>query len=111
MFAVTPQLAPALEELRSERRLSFPILVDPGNAVAAEFGIRHVLPQDLQELYGSFGLNLPDANGDDSWSLPMPSRYVIDTTGTIRAVAADPDYTMRPEPDELLPILDELKGS
>ena len=85
--------------------MTFPVLVDEGNQVAEQFGIRHVFPEDLREVYRSFGLDLPEANGDPSWSLPMPARYVIDATGTIQSVAADPDYTRRPEPEETLAVL------
>lgn len=45
-----------------------------------------------------FKIDLAQVNGDDSWTLPMPGRFVIDRSGTIRAVECDPDYTHRPEP-------------
>ncbi len=32
----------------------------------------------------------------------MPARFVIDQGGVVRAVDADPDYTVRPEPEETL---------
>ena len=99
---MSPQNAQSLEELRSARRLSFPIAVDEGNEVAAQFGIRHGFPDDLREVYLGFGLDLAVANGEDSWTLPMPARFVIDGTGVVQHVAADPDYTVRPEPADTL---------
>ena len=108
LLAVSPQGAEKLEELRAQRKLSFPIAVDPGNRVAAEYGLRHSFPDDLREVYLSFGLDLSADNGDDSWTLPMPARFVIDRAGIIRSVAADPDYKHRPEPDEILEILDAM---
>lgn len=84
------------------------MLIDQGNDVAAQFGARHVLPEDLREVYRSFGLDLAEANGESSWSLAVPARYLIDASGVIRALWADPDYTVRPEPEETIRALDEL---
>ncbi len=46
-------------------------------------------------------------NGDPSWTLPMPGRFVIDPDHTILYAEVNPDYTRRPEPEELLPCLQE----
>jgi peroxiredoxin len=40
-----------------------------------------------------------------SWTLPIPARYVIDQDGSIVYAEVNPDYTRRPEPEELLPAL------
>jgi peroxiredoxin len=44
-------------------------------------------------------------NGDDSWTLPMPARFVIDRSGIIRYAEVNPDYTVRPEPEEVIGVL------
>lgn len=44
-------------------------------------------------------------NGDPRWTLPMPSRFVIAQDGTILYAAVNPDYTKRPEPEDMLPAL------
>jgi peroxiredoxin len=108
LVAITPQLPVNSRKSIAEHRLSFPILSDPGNAVAAEFGLRYRLPDYLIELYKQFGVDLPTINGDDSWTLPIPARFVIDRQGEIRHAEADPDYTQRPEPSDLLPVLQGL---
>jgi peroxiredoxin len=66
------------------------------------------LPADLEEIYRRFGIDLTKANGDDSWTLPMPARYVIDRTGIIRSADVDPDYTRRTEPSETVAVLRSL---
>jgi peroxiredoxin len=60
-------------------------------------GLRFKLPDDLKAVYLSFGNDLAKRNGEDSWTLPMPARLVIDRGGIVRAVDADPDYRYRPE--------------
>jgi peroxiredoxin len=49
-------------------------------------------------------------NGDGTWRLPIPARFVIDREGNIRAVDADPDYTRRPEPAQTIEVLRGLSA-
>jgi hypothetical protein len=57
----------------------------------------------------------PDAankiNGDSSWTLPMPARYVIAADETILYAEVNPDYTRRPEPSDMLPVLRTAKAA
>jgi hypothetical protein len=41
----------------------------------------------------------------------MPARYVIDRGGVIAYAEVNPDYTKRPDPSELFPVLDSLKAA
>ena len=100
MVALTPQLPEHNQAMTDKNTLNFHLLSDPGNAYAAELGLRFELPAEVKEIYAGFGIDLPKYNGDDSWSLPVPARLVIDTTGVIRAADVDVDYTRRPEPSK-----------
>jgi len=40
----------------------------------------------------------------------MPTRYLIGTDGAIAYAEVNPDYTRRPDPEELLPVLSPLKN-
>lgn len=86
------------------------MLRDRGNRVAAQYGLVYTLPDDLKQVYLAFGIDLEKANGDPSWTLPIPARFVIDIEGVVRAVDADPDYTRRPEPAETIAVLRSLRG-
>jgi peroxiredoxin len=90
-------------------KLDFDLLSDAGNTVAGRFGIAFTLPEALREVYGKFGADLVKYDGDSSWTLPMPASYVIDSHGVIRYASVDPDYTVRPEPEELVRAVDALK--
>jgi peroxiredoxin len=109
LVAISPQTAPNRRKSERENALSFPILSDHGNVVAHKFGLRYRLSDDLIQLYKSFGNDLAIGNGEDSWTLPMPARYVIRTDGVIAYAEVNPDYTRRPDPSELLPVLRRLK--
>ena len=102
---ISPQLAPSIATMVDSQKLTFPILWDKECAVAAAYGLAFTLPQDLREVYLGFGNDLAVRNGDPSWQLPVPARFVIDADGIVRSVEADPDYTHRPEPETTLAAL------
>jgi peroxiredoxin len=108
VVAISPQRAEHSLSIMDKHKITFDILSDPGNAYAAALGLRFDLPDDLREVYKSFGIDLPMHNGEASWTLPMPGRFVIDTKGIVRAVDVDPDYTHRPEPQKTLDDLAAL---
>lgn len=107
-MVISPQTLEDSRILIEERALPFPVLSDPGNETATRFGLTFALPRELRELYRGFGIDLPSYNGDDSWTLPMPARFVIAPGGTIVSAEANPDYTRRPEPEETLAVVRSL---
>ena len=109
LAAISPMREPYLKQMSQKNHLEFDLLRDEGNAVAAKFGLVFRLPQDLSELYKSFGTDLARVNGDDSWTLPMPGRFVIDQKGIIRHEDINPDYTVRPDPAETIAVLKNLR--
>lgn len=94
--------------MAASNKITVPILRDARSEYTARLGLRSELPADLREIYLSFGIDLPASNGESSWTLPMPARYVIDAEGTIRYARVHPDYTRRPEPAETLEVLRAL---
>jgi peroxiredoxin len=84
------------------------MLRDFGNRVAESYGLVFTLPNDLREVYTKFGIDLARGNGDGTWRLPVPARFVTDRQGVVRAVDADPDYTRRPEPAQTVELLERL---
>ncbi|MBA4047545.1 MAG: alkyl hydroperoxide reductase [Sphingomonas sp.] len=109
LIAITPQQAASSRKAIRDNSLTFPVLSDAGNQVADAFGLRFRLQDELSALYASFGVDLPGSNGDDSQTLPMPARYVIGTDGKIAYAEVNPDYTRRPEPGEMIAVLESLR--
>ena len=110
LSCVSPQTAPNSRKSARQNHLTFPILSDSLGKVSGEFGLRFKLPDYLIELYKSLKNELPSFNGDASWTLPMPVRYVIGADGVIAYSEINPDYTQRPDPSVLLPVLDQLNA-
>lgn len=105
VVAISPQTAPNSRKSVRQNALTFPILSDVRNDVAARFGLRFALQDYLIDLYKSLKNDLPAFNGDPSWTLPMPARYVIAPDGIIAYAEVNPDYTRRPDPVDLLPAI------
>ena len=102
LVAITPQLAEYSRRMSETHRLSFTMVHDPGNAYADELGLRFTVPDEVREIYLDLGYDLAAANGDDSWTLPVPARLVVDSDGIVRSTDIDPNYTQRPEPQKTL---------
>jgi len=82
------------------------VLSDQGLAVAKRFGVAFTMPESMKWVYHDiFKLDLPKFNGDDSWMLPMPARFVLDQNAVIRAAQVNLDHTVRPEPIATIEIL------
>ena len=107
--AITPQFPEASRSLIERHKISFDLLSDHGNQYAGALGLRFTLPDDLKQVYLSFGNDLATRNGEDSWTLAMPGRFVIDVKGIVRVVDVDPDYRYRPEPEKTVEDVRALK--
>ncbi|WP_316233281.1 peroxiredoxin-like family protein [Bradyrhizobium sp. SZCCHNPS2010] len=105
LVAISPQNPVNSRKSVRQNNLSFPILSDPHNDVAAAFGLRFEMPDYLIDLYKSLKNDLPAFNGDPSWTLPMPARFVVGQDGVVLYAEVNPDYTRRPEPEDMLPAL------
>ncbi len=104
-MVISPELPQRTADMAAKQKLAFPILWDEDSTVAEAFHVAFTVPEDLKQVYLSFGNDLAVRNGEPSWRLPVPSRFVIDRTGIVRHVEADPDYTFRPEPEPTLDML------
>lgn len=110
LVALSQQTPSNNRKAQRENALTFPILSDKGGEVGAAFGLRWVVPEEMREVHKQLGGPLPTFNGEDSWTLPMPARYVIGRDGVIAYAEVNPDYTIRPEPADLLPVLDRINA-
>jgi len=103
---ISPQTVKHSFFMHDQHKPRFPLLSDAGNQVARQFGLVYRVPNtpltDQQEIYRRVFINLPNTNGDPTWELPIPATYILDRDSTILYACANPDYTERPEPEEVL---------
>jgi peroxiredoxin len=102
LVAISPQTAQQSFFMADQHKLGFPLLSDPGNSVARAFGLSYRVPDYQQEVYRRVFINLPFANGDESWELPIPGIYILDENSFVIYASVNADYTERPEPSEIL---------
>lgn len=91
-----------------KHNLEFEVLSDEGNRVADQYGLVMTIFEELRPLYLQWGIDVPAANGDESYELPLPATYVIKQDGTVHEAYVNRNYTQRMEPADLLKALGTL---
>lgn len=102
MVAIGPQSERQSDFMAGQHGLPFPVLTDPGCALAEQFGLAYTVPEYLRDYYLSIMVNLPFVNGEASWRLPLPATYVISRDRKVVLAEAHADFRVRPEPEEAL---------
>ena len=107
LIAISPERPDYGIVAAEKNKLTFPVLSDFGNKVARQFGVVFQIGQELKEFSRNvFKNDIALRNGEDSYELPVPATYVIDTSGLIRFAHVDVDYmTGRAEPAEVISAL------
>jgi peroxiredoxin len=108
LVAVSPQKPDGSLSTQEKNELSFTVLSDPGNTIAARLGVTTAPTQDAQAAQRVIGVDLSDLNADGSDGLPMPTVVIVDATGVIRWIDVHPNYTTRTEVGEILAALHAL---
>jgi len=93
-----------------KNKLTFPVLSDFGNKVARQFGVVFQIGSEVKDFsINVFKNDLALRNGEDSYELPVPATFVMDTTGVIRFAHVDADYmTGRVEPETVISALEAI---
>ncbi len=110
LVAISPQTVKQSYFMRDQHKLRFPLLSDAGNNLARQFGLTYRVPEEQKAIYQRAFVNLPLVNGNESWELPIPATYVVDRDGSVIYASANEDYTERPEPEEVVRLLDASRG-
>ena len=100
--AISPQTQRQSDFMVGQHALPFPVLADPGCAVAEQFGLAYTIPAYHRDYYRSILVNIPFVNGDNSWRLILPATYVLSPAGRAVHAQAHADFRVRPEPEEVL---------
>ena len=66
LAAISPQTERQSDFMVGQHGLPFPVLSDPGCAVAEQFGLAYTIPDYHRDYYRSILVNIPFVNGDES---------------------------------------------
>jgi peroxiredoxin len=102
LAAIGPQTARQSDFMVGQHGLPFPVLTDPGCALAEQFGLTYTIPEYHRDYYRSILVNIPFVNGDQSWRLILPATYVLARDRRVLYARAFADFRVRPEPEEAL---------
>ncbi len=102
LAAISPQTNRQSDFMIGQHSLPFPVLTDPGCALAEQFGLTYTIPDYHRDYYRSILVNIPFVNGDDSWRLILPATYVLARDRRVLFAEAHADFRVRPEPEEAL---------
>lgn len=101
-MAISPEMPDHSLSTIEKNELAFDVLYDQGNKVAELFGLVYELPEVLRPIYADLSIDIPEYNGDSTFTIPMPATYIINQDGSILYHFIDADYTKRSEPAEIV---------
>ncbi|MGB8405707.1 MAG: peroxiredoxin-like family protein [Mycobacterium sp.] len=108
LVAISPQKPDGSLSAQEKNELTFTVLSDPGNTVAARLGVLTAPTEGAQAAQRTLGLDLPSVNADGTAELPMPTVAIVDAAGVIRWIDVHPNYTTRTEVADILAALGTL---
>jgi len=111
MVAISPQKPDGSLSMKEKNELSFTVLSDPGNQIAAALGVLTAPSDGARAAQRALGLDLPEANADGTDGVPMPTVVIVDGQGIIRWIDVHPNYTTRTEVGDILSALNTLDDS
>jgi peroxiredoxin len=105
LIAISPQRPEGSMKMQERNKLSFTVVSDPANKIAAQLGILTAPTETAVAAQAKLRLNLTNVNADGTSALPMPTVVVVDAEGIIRWIDVHPNYTTRSEPSEILAVV------
>ena len=106
LMAISPELPDNTLTMAEKHAIPIDVLSDATSEVIKKYRLWYAVPAEVKALYQEkFGLNMEKYNGEGRWELPVPATYVLDRGGIVRAGEADPDYTVRMEPSDIVSAL------
>lgn len=109
LIGVSPETPDNSLSTVEKHQLQFEVLSDLGNVVANQYRLVMTVFENMRPYYLQWGFDLPTLNGDDSYQLPIPATYIINSNKKITACYVNKDYTTRMEPSDILSALENLK--
>jgi peroxiredoxin len=106
LIAISPQAPDGSLSMQEKNELTFTVLSDSGNGLAAYLGIETGPSEEARSAQLQLGLDLTKVNADGTSSLPMPTTLIVDTDHVLQWIDVHADYTTRSEPAEILAALD-----
>ncbi len=105
LIAITPETPDNSLSTKEKNQLDFEVLTSENNELARSLNLVFKLPEALAELYGNFGIDLLESQGNDANELPIAATYIIDQNGEVSYHFLSEDYKLRADPEDIIAAL------
>lgn len=105
LIAISPETPDNSLTTVEKNALNFEVLSDINNEVAKKMNLVFQLPQELQNLYQKFGINLNSNQDNTNQELPIAATYIVGSDGVISYHFLEEDYKLRADPKDILNAL------
>lgn len=102
VVAISPETIENAAETSKKHSLGFEVLSDTDNKIAKSLGLVYQIPDELNQLYLKFGIDLSKSQNNNDHELPVAASYIVEQDGKISYHFLDEDYKKRAEPSEIL---------
>ena len=102
LLFLSPDRPELLYSSLKDPTVRYTLLSDASMEAASAYHVAFHVDDAGMAQYKSFGVDLEAASGQTHHLLPVPAVFIMDRAGVIRFVHANPDFTTRIEPAELL---------
>ncbi|WP_394974312.1 peroxiredoxin-like family protein [uncultured Croceitalea sp.] len=109
LVAITPETPDNSLTTTEKNEIAFDVLTDYDNSYARELGLVFKMPQALQEVYNSFGIDIEAHNENSNFELPMPATLVVDSNREVLYSFVNEDYTKRADTTAILEAVKQLQ--
>jgi peroxiredoxin len=108
LVVIAPMTGEDLARAAAERGLGLRLLSDHHAAYARICGVQYEMTQEHVDLYARLGWEVGQVNAGSGWELPVPASYVAGRDGVIVYAFADPDWSHRAEPGDIVAAVGRL---
>ena len=102
IIAISPDRPEELNRMTTKDHLNYLLVSDPQAEAMKNFGVAYRVDDATIANYKKFNVDLERSSGQTHHILPVPAVFIINRTGEIVFVHADPDYKVRMKGAEVL---------
>ena len=102
IVAISPDRPEKLRASVKQNELDYVLLSDSKMTVARAFGVAYKVDDETLKLLHKYDIDLAEASGEEHHELPVPSVFLVGSSGKIDFEYVNADYKVRLDPDVLL---------
>lgn len=110
LVIVTPETGGRMVGLQTLAGPRARVLCDVDLGVALRYGLAFPVGAEIMRQFVADGLDLAQVHGHGGGFLPVPATLLIDRDMTVRFALAEPDFTQRAEPADVLAVIEAMSG-